>query len=187
MNRKQINSSQSGFTLMEIIVVFMIITFVITYSLGTGIIGSRTRARDTARKTHLANIARALELYINDHGVYPSSNSSGQIVGCGNPATPTACAWGSEWTDSNGTKYMTMPKDPLDAGNYFYTSDGVAWQIYAKMEKDDDPDIDNNGDGDYVPADDDFTTCGTASACSCGIGDCNYGVSSGNTSPGTVL
>ena len=165
----------------------MIITFIITYSLGSAIIGSRVRARDTSRKTHLANIVRALELYINDHGSYPLSNANGQIVGCGDPASPTACTWGQAWTDSNGTQYMKLPADPTNSANYYYNSNGVAWQLYARIEKTDDPDIDNNGDGVYVAEDDDFPACGTTGVCSCGTGDCNYTVVSGNTLPGAVL
>lgn len=178
---KQRKPNQEGFTLIEIIIAMVLIGLMASFVIGNSFIASRRRGRDTERKASLNNLSKALELYINDRGVYPSSNASGQILGCGSTATPVACDWGQPWTNSDGTSYMTfLPEDPQDHHTYYYVSNGTAWQAYAFIESVDDPDLDRNGDGDYVPAEDDFSY-------SCGANNCNFGMSSGNTRPGEAL
>jgi len=170
---------ERGFTLVEIIVVFAIIALLSTYMMGSSFIAARQRARDAERKENLRKLATALEQYMNDHGTYPAADGNGRMMACGASYT-LACDWGGPMGSSSETLYMAkLPEDRTTGRNFFYRTQesDLAWQLYAKLERDDDKDVDNNGDGTYVPADDDFA--GT----NCGVGACNYGISSGNTTP----
>ena len=71
-----------GFTLIELLVVIAIIgtlASVILASLST----AREKARDATRKAQLAEVAKALEMYYDDHGTYQvaGSGSGGSGVG----------------------------------------------------------------------------------------------------------
>lgn len=157
---------RSGFTLVELLIVIAIIGILTSIGL-VSFNSSQIKSRDAKRKTHLAQVADSLELYYNDKGKYPASNAGGQIMGCGAGAT-TVCTWG-ETAFSNtttGTIYMTkLPTDP-SANTYFYKSSGnnKMYQLYARLENTQDKSI--------------ITT-----TVNCGTGNCNYGVSSGNTTP----
>ncbi len=172
---------QQGFTLVEIIIVFALIALISTYMLGTGYVQSKKRARDTQRRTHVKQIAVVLEEFINDHGQYPASSVDGKIIGCG-ANYDLVCDWGDEFGNAAETLYMAkLPQDVYADGGrtYIYRSNGLAWQLYVTLEDEKNKDVDRNGDGDYVPADDgyDFVDCGP--------GYCNYGVSSGNVTVDT--
>lgn len=172
------SDSQAGFTLMELIVVFALIAIVVGYTLSNSFLASRARARDVARKTQLAQLATALEEYINDYGLYPAA-SSGRVAGCGvNAAQP--CDWGDTFVDDNGTIYMeSLPKDVHDPNHvyvYRVNSTRTGWQLYTRLEVEEDPATDQDGDG--VGDEYSFVSCGTA-------GNCNYGLSSGNLTPAT--
>jgi len=113
-----------GFTLIELLVVIAILGVLATVGLGS-FQSSRAKTRDAQRKSDLSQIQRALEMYYNDKGEYPSS-------------IPEA---GNEWEDSSGTLYMkSVPGDPR-GGNYCYESDGTYYKIYAKLENTKDPKI----------------------------------------------
>lgn len=61
---------QSGFTLLEVLVVVSIIGIlasIVAVNLG----GARVLARDARRKEDMAQLRTALELYYNDHKAYP--------------------------------------------------------------------------------------------------------------------
>jgi type II secretory pathway pseudopilin PulG len=178
------NSNSRGFTLIELIVIFAVLAFVLTYMLGSSFIGARNRARDSQRKTELTNLGKVMEEYFNDNGRYPpaAADGSGRIESCVAPNYNQPCDWGDEFRNSAGTIYLgRLPIDIREPDRtYMYRTgpNGLAWQLYAKLEAEDDPILDRNGDDQYVPADDDylFTDCGPA-------GNCNFGISSGNISP----
>lgn len=146
----------SGFTLVELIIVIGLIG-VLAGVLLTVInpLGQFEKARDAQRKSDLAQIQRALEMYYQDNGKYPSTGTF---------------SFGSPWTSGgpNATKYMNLvPKDP-GSFNYVYTGSGDTYHLCAHLEMPDDPQI---------------LTSGTCASTSCGTANCNYGVSSPNTSP----
>lgn len=109
---------KSGFTLIELLVVISIIGILATLVLAN-LNAARERGRDAQRKSDLRSIETALRLYYNDYGHYPTSDSSGNILGCGGSGT-TACSWGGVW-EAGVTTYMpVLPKDPLSGQAYFY-------------------------------------------------------------------
>jgi type II secretion system protein G len=164
--------ANKGFTLIELLVVIAIIT-TLTGLVATNFINSQAKARDARRKSDLANIQRALELFYNDHGAYPDE-STNRIAGCG-ASSNSACPWGSAFTDGNGTVYMELiPGDPANGYTYYYNVDTAGgklrYQIFAYLENANDPVLDRTGDG----VADSYTQ-------SCGASNCNYAVYSSNT------
>lgn len=158
-------SRAAGFTLVEILVSIVIISTIMLFAMGN-FLTSLARSRDGERKSDLGQVARAVELYYNDHGEYPVSNVAGEIVGCGgNP-----CAWGEEFADANGTMYMvSLPVDPRPGlSEYFYDSDGTFFQVYTRLERTDDPEVPKlSGNPANYGVD-------------CGNLECNFGLSSPN-------
>jgi len=166
---KRTNTLQSGFTLIEILVVMVIIGIIASIGFGS-FQSSQTKGRDSNRKSDLDQIGKALETYYNDKGQYPT-DTGGLINGCG---AGGICDWGDEFTDENGTNYMVkIPSDPRTNMNYYYSSDGTSYQIYAMLENDLDRDI-------QVDASD---IKQEYSGLNCGAGNCNYGIASPNTTP----
>lgn len=167
--------SQAGFTLLELIVVMAIMGLLIAVTAST-FQTSRIKGKDGRRKSDLKQIQNALEAYMNDHSVYPqaSAPTGGSIVACGGSGT-TACAFGSAFTDENGTVYMAqIPSDPSSPTlQYLYlaSSDQKQYQIFTYLENTQD-----SSTATYVGK-----NCPTVTY------QCNYGVSSANTTPGATL
>jgi general secretion pathway protein G len=161
----------AGFSLIELLVVIAILG-TLTGLAATNFGNSQAKARDARRKSDLAQIQRALELYYNDHGRYPNE-SNNQIAACGASST-SVCPWGSPMQDGAGTIYLeTLPKDPRTSNTYFYNVDQsnfLRYQLFARLENANDPILDRNGDGEA----DDYTK-------NCGGANCNYAVHSPNT------
>lgn len=131
---------------------------------------SQTKARDAQRKSDLKQIGSALEFYYNDKGEYPANSTENKIAGCADSgAGPETCEWGAEWSDENGTVYMAeLPADPTSSLNYYYLSDGTYYQLYARLE--------NDQDGAIPILDDALANYGV----SCGGLNCNFGIASSN-------
>ncbi|MBU2543676.1 type II secretion system GspH family protein [Patescibacteria group bacterium] len=155
----------AGFTLIEITVVMAIIGVLAALAIGS-YKSSQIKARDTQRKNDLKQISSSLEAYYNDKGQYPISSVSYEINGCADGDT---CSWGDAWVDESNTTYMVeIPSDPKDYLNYYYESDGIFYQFYARLENDLDHQVPVLADS---PAN---------YGISCGDSNCNYGVSSSN-------
>ncbi len=165
----------SGFTLIEMIVVIALLGIISTAILATiDPFGQLQKSNDTRRKADLESIQHALELYYQDNDKYPDSSADFQIL---NGATTVA--WGSSWQP-----YMaTLPKDPSLSSSYVYyspsTANGQTYYLYANLQRGSkDPQACNKGNA--------CASIGSASgfpaANACG-GTCNYGVSSTNVSP----
>lgn len=107
-----------GFTLIELLVVVSIIGVLATLVVAN-LNSARGRARDAARKSDLKNLSTGLRLYFNDKGVYPSNNTSGEILGCGAAGT-SLCNWGEAWTVGTTTYMPKLPIDPLSDQSYKY-------------------------------------------------------------------
>ena len=164
-----------GFTLVELLVVISIIGVLSVIGLNS-FNSARVKARDSSRKSDLAAVAKALELYYNDLGEYPD-DASGNIMGCGAGAIEE-CTWGtSEFSNTTtGEVYMVeLPADSNSTYEYFYESFTVSglntsYQLYARLEND--RDIAVSKDVDDNPQIYTSRTCGTLA--------CNYGVASSN-------
>jgi len=147
-----------GFTLIELLVVIAILGLLATVGLAS-FLSIQVKGRDSQRKSDLNQIQKALEMYYNDNGEYP------------HPALPAV--GGSAWEDvGKGTLYMKeIPQDPKSgAYNYSYSSiDGTSYVLYARLENTQD-------------------SCFATGLCkdyglSCGEANCNYAMSSQNTTP----
>lgn len=144
-----------GITLLELIVVIAIFTVLSTLLYGNFATSLR-KGRDAKRKTDLANIQRALEMYYEDEKRYPGTlNFGGQLI-----------------SQSSGKVYMEkIPKDPTSSQNYRYCVDNLnnpqRYQLYTRLENLKDPAI-------ITPA--------PLSYCTADCPNCNYGISSTNTS-----
>ncbi len=128
-------SGRSGFTLLEILVVMIIIGILTTIGI-RGFVQSQIKTRDAQRKHDLEQVKRALELYYNDYDQYPADSGDGLIK----LADGTELDWGSEFTDSNGTVYMIkLPRDPRGYSYYYETlNDNKSYYLYAYLENDQD-------------------------------------------------
>lgn len=132
-----ISKKQKGFTIVELLIVIVVIAILATISI-VAYNGVQQRARDSQRKSDLAAIAKALELYRVDNGHYPPAASGGWCTQLSHPSIPhlrTALSL-----------YMgQLPKDPLYADtyrDYFYRNNaGNSYGLYAEME--------SSGNGSY--------------------------------------
>lgn len=165
--------NKKGFTLIELMVVMIILGILATIGF-TSFQNSQKKGRDGRRKNDLRQVTLALEAYYNDYGRYPSGDANGKILGCGTSGTPTACNWREafKFTPSNAPKYMIkLPKEPKGNWYYRYILYGAGFQIYARLENTEDPDVPLSGSV--------IQNYGI----SCGEKNCNYGISSSNITP----
>ncbi|MBI2029451.1 prepilin-type N-terminal cleavage/methylation domain-containing protein [Candidatus Gottesmanbacteria bacterium] len=169
MNTK--NNHKFGFTLIELIVVMAIIAILAAAGLSS-FTSTQKKGRDGRRKADLTQVSRSLEFYYNDHGQYPISNN-GLIAACGGTCDGD-CSWGGgpmcSPTNAATVYLQTLAKDPVTNYQYFYSSsDGSYYRLYARLENTNDSQI-------ITPA---ITTdCDTI-----GSVECNYGISSSNSTP----
>lgn len=186
---------KNGFTLIELLIVISIIA-ILTATIGGNFMTSRVRARDAERKTSLQHIQKALELYYNDYGRYPGSDSgrivpheSTDRVHPPNVSYANVIPWGQMFRDNYNTIYMQQLPSDIHAPDYefMYEVDGenLKYRLYARLENDKDIATDLNSDG--VPGDeyDGTPGIGSGTAKQCGAASsayCNYGIASPNTS-----
>jgi prepilin-type N-terminal cleavage/methylation domain-containing protein len=171
MNKKTFQRQQ-GFTLLEIVVVMALIALLSTYMMGSSFLTTKRRARDAQRKQGLIQVVKALEAYMNDHGEYPPA--TGNLV--------NGAPWGQALTDGTTTYMTVLPKDPNPGMKYVYavSMGQQAYQLLAKLETNDDPDVDRDGNGtpdNYTQSYSNCVASGTAIPC-------NYGIASSNTTMG---
>jgi general secretion pathway protein G len=115
---------QSGFTLIELIVVMAIIGILASVVM-VNFIGVRARSRDGVRKSDLSQIRNALEIYRSDVGTYPATST---FPPCGSAL--------KNINDPTITYMQKIPCDPLgSADGYWYASDdGLTYTITACLE-----------------------------------------------------
>lgn len=143
---KMIKRTNTGFTLVELLVVMSIIGVLAAVGLGT-FTTAQTRGRDAQIKSDLKQISHSLELFYADYGKYPSE-TGGRIAACPyDPllSTGTSCSWGtSAMTDSKTVYFKTLPTDPKSSGTYTYrivpSSSNQKFQLFATLENTEDPD-----------------------------------------------
>jgi type II secretion system protein G len=129
------NKSRDGFTIVELLIVIVVIGILAAITI-VAYNGVQTRARDATRKSDLAVIAKAIQLYYADNGVYPPG-STGWCTELSNPVYP-------QTTNALKTYISQVPQDPKyanTANDYFYANNGTGFSLYAQME--------SSGNGSY--------------------------------------
>jgi len=112
---------QSGFTLIEILVVVMILGLLISLA-APRLIGRTDDAKVVKARADIAAIEQALNLYKLDSGDYPTSEQGLEAL----VDEPTTGDAPRGWRE-NG--YMErVPLDPWD-GSYLYASDGRSYVL----------------------------------------------------------
>lgn len=134
--------SNQGFTLIEMLVVIIIISFLIGIVL-TGTLGFQASARDTRRTGDLRNAQNFLELYFTKCGRYPGDGS------CGVSAPGSWAALSSVMQSANITSQFP---NEISGKKYFYgvNSDGLSYTLGAELERDNNvlkDDIDGSSNG----------------------------------------
>lgn len=167
-------SKKKGFTLIELLIVIALLGGLATILLATiNPLDQIRKSTDADRKSDLAQLQKALELYYEDNGRYPASSADFKLY-----IGTTTLAWGASWQP-----YMaSLPKDPNPTQSYQYysptSSAGQSYYIFARLERGNkDKQVCNAGNACASMA-----TSGFPPATSCG-GTCNYGVSSPNVTP----
>lgn len=159
-------NNNKGFTLMEILIAMAIMGILAGIGIGSYTV-SLQKGRDAQRKSDLSQIQTALESYQNDFNSYPLS-SDGKLAGCDDGKS--VCGWGEEFSLSSGKVYMKkLPVAPRNSEEYVYVSNGIKYQIFARLENVKDQSVSTY----EIPCP--------------GGENCNYGVSSANASPDEAL
>jgi general secretion pathway protein G len=111
-------SSESGFTLIELMVVVVIIG-ILAGLIVPRIMGSDDKAREAKAKMQIESIETALKLYKLDNGAYPTTEQGLKAL----VEPPTAGNLPKSWRQGGYLEKGRIPKDPW--GNEFvYVSPG---------------------------------------------------------------
>jgi type II secretion system protein G len=114
-----------GFTLIELLVVISIIGILVGLSI-FGLQSARESSRDGSRKADLELIRSGIEIYKADCNDYPLTAELGTSL-TGSETTGTTCL--------TSTIYIAeVPTDPLETQSYYYSSDGVTYELCAALE-----------------------------------------------------
>lgn len=111
---------QKGFTIVELLIVIVVIGILAAITI-VSYNGIQQRARDTQRKSDVATITKAIELYYIDNGQFPPSSGSTIISNSWSTTADTS------WSNLKALlvpKYISnLPIDPVNTqGTPVYTS-----------------------------------------------------------------
>lgn len=122
---KTTSYSQSGFTLIEIMVVVVILG-ILAALVAPNILGRAGEARITAAQSDINSIGNALDLYKLDNHAYPSTDQGLEAL----VRTPGGYPEPANWNPEGYLK--TLPKDPW-GNEYQYLSPGTkrAYDLYS--------------------------------------------------------
>lgn len=145
----------------ELIGVTVIFLLLFVISIPNFVLSIR-RSRDQNRRDDIGGLAHGLEEYYADFGVFPKSNSDGEMIACKKPEDTVLvdekgrlvvdlvpCIWGRDalidLTPGNNKVYIkALPVDPKhDKGfKYIYLSDGYRYQVLSALESADEASYD---------------------------------------------
>lgn len=151
-----VNKNTKAFTLIELLVTISILAILAVVGMGqyrTSLI----KARDSQRKSDLSNVSRALEMYYNDQGKYPESDSYGRIV-VESDGSEVSLDWSSSFEVSISGQiivYMkVLPQDPGSDQEYCYESTAGEYGLFAILENEEDKEYHDSytcaGDNQYT-------------------------------------
>ncbi len=116
-------SSASGFTLIEVMVVVVILG-ILGALIVPNIIGRPDEAKVIAAKTDIHQISTALNIYRLDNGVYPSTDQGLQAL----VEEPTGFPEARHWKKDG---YLAkLPEDPWGEP-YLYINEGLTIEVYS--------------------------------------------------------
>jgi general secretion pathway protein G len=116
------SSNQSGFTLLEIMVVVVILGILATM-VAPQILGRADDARITKAKSDLVSLEAALDLYQLDNYVYPTTSQGLQALAQKPSESPEPKNY------KQGGYVKTLPKDPWGE-DYLYLNPGIKGGSY---------------------------------------------------------
>jgi general secretion pathway protein G len=115
---KELLRGNSGFTLIEIMVVVVILSL-LAIIVGPKIIGRTDDAKIADAKVQIRNVESALKLYKLDNGVYPGTEQGLQAL----VAKPTTGVIPKNYKEEGYLENKNVPKDPW-GNDYVYLSPG---------------------------------------------------------------
>lgn len=115
---------RSGFTLLEILVVVLIVTILATL-VGINVAREPGRARAAKATAQIATFRTALQLYHMDNGIYPTMRQGLQAL-CERPAVPSIPR---DYREGGYLESRNLPKDPW-SNDYVYLVPGPDGQPY---------------------------------------------------------
>lgn len=165
--------SSRGFTLVELVLIIAVLGILAVGAIAAiNPIEQIRKSNDAKRKTELAQLQRALDIYYQDAGRYPASSADYKLFINGSTIN-----WGNAWTP-----YISkLPADPSGKLYIYYSppsSNGQTYYLYANLERGA-KDLQACNKGNACSS---LSTAGFPAQNACG-GVCNYGVSSANVSP----
>jgi len=124
----QKRARQSGFTLIELMLVIAIIGMIASFAM----VGQRRRQaaqRDVTRVSHMTELQKALALYLADAGEYPT------MTGCVDGTDAVSLGLLSKSLVGAGDT-IKDPLNPSDTNKcYYYTGTGSAYTLRYTLER----------------------------------------------------
>ena len=115
---------EKGFTIVELLVVIAIIALLASLTFAM-LQSTRAKSRDAERESEVKSLQNALAIHVVNDKVYPVF--TGAITGIDTLSTQLL----------NSGAFSSIPKDPLNTGNYVYqysSSDGSTYAITYFLE-----------------------------------------------------
>lgn len=142
------NQSQTGFTLIEMLVVVAIIGLLSSVVV-TSLAQTRRKARDSKRIEDLSQISKALELYYGTNNGYPNTSGAwwGAVGSCGGSHGVTGA---TGYVPNLAPTFIgVLPLDPKPStgacSGYAYRSDGANYKLISNS-------VSGNGGPETFPA-----------------------------------
>lgn len=142
------NNSAKGFSLIELLIVISVFGILAGFLL-SNLSDARMRARDSRAKSELNSIKQALSLYLNVYNLYPASDSSNSLYGCGVDGTDSCpvcdsadfAAGGADGCNNIFMSKITQESTGKFFFNYSSCTSGESYRLTYQLENKSDPEI----------------------------------------------